>query len=125
MRAYGKELLLDLHHCDTSLFNRGSLRRFLKDLCKHVDMKPAKLVWWDDLNTPPEEKQTEPHLVGTSAVQFILTSTIVIHTLDLLGSVYINLFSCKDFDAKEATQFISMYFSTKDFTYTVVERTSA
>ena len=61
----------------------------------------------------PDEQQTEPHLKGTTAVQFILTSNIVIHTLDLLGAVYVNIFSCKDFDPKIAADFTANWFKGK------------
>src|SRR6185437_13976833 len=100
MIFYGKELIIDLHDCDSSTFNRNSLKQFFVQLSRLIDMKRAKLTWWDDYNVPLEECQTEPHLKGTSAVQFIMTSNITIHTLDILRAVYINLFSCKEFDAQ-------------------------
>ena len=78
---YGQELILDLHGCDTSLFNRENLTMFFGLRCERVDMRPEALHFWDDVGLPPEECQTEPHTKGTSAVQFILTSTIVVHTL--------------------------------------------
>ncbi len=120
---YGKELILDLHDCDTTMFSRRHLRMFLKDLCRYLDMKPEKLAWWDDFNLPEGERQTDPNLVGTSVVQFILTSNITIHTLDLLGSAYVNVFSCKDFDSTRTTEFIRSYFSAGRCIDTVVERT--
>lgn len=111
--SYGKELILDLHNCDPTTFNRASLKLYFKMLCKEIDMKRAKLCWWDDYGVAPEEQQTLPHLKGTSAVQFIMTSNIVIHTLDLLGAVYINIFSCKDFDAQVAKKFSEEWFKGK------------
>jgi S-adenosylmethionine/arginine decarboxylase-like enzyme len=110
MNRYGKELILDLHNCDPSTFNRKSLKQYFIKLCKLIDMKRSKLTWWDDYNVPEEERQTEPHLKGTSAVQFIMTSNITIHTLDLLGAVYINIFSCKDFDPEVAKKFTADWF---------------
>ena len=107
---YGKELILDLHNCDASKFNRRDLVEFFEELCDKINMERCELFWWDDEGLPPEECQTEPHLKGTSAVQFIMTSNITIHTLDLLGAAYINVFSCKDFDAAKATQFCETWF---------------
>jgi S-adenosylmethionine/arginine decarboxylase-like enzyme len=69
-----------------------------------------------------DEKQTDPKTKGTSAVQFILTSTIVIHTLDLMKAAYVNIFSCKDFDTDEAAQFTAKWFGSTDWTATVVTR---
>ena len=39
-----------------------------------------------------------------------MTSNITIHTLDLMGNVYLNIFSCKDFDAKKAADFSRKFF---------------
>jgi len=96
--SYGKELILDLHSCTPSTFNRQTIEQFFEAVCDAIDMERCELYWWDDFDTPENEKQTEPHLKGTSAVQFIMTSNITIHTLDILERVYLNIFSCKDFD---------------------------
>ncbi len=112
-KNYGKELIVDLHECDTRLFNRKDLKKFFIKLCDVIDMQRCKLYWWDDLYTPEKLKQTAAHTKGTSAVQFILTSNITIHTLDIKKAVYVNVFSCKDFDSKEAEKFITQYFRGK------------
>ena len=110
---YGKEIILDLHGCDTSLFNRDDLSKFFRLLCRRIDMKPEDLHFWDDVGLPPEECQTDPQTKGTSAVQFILTSTVVVHTLDLLGKVFINIFSCKSFDASDVGAFCAEFFKAE------------
>ncbi len=111
MTNYGKELILDLHDCNIENFTREGITAYMKELCKRIDMHRAKLVFWDDLHTKPEYKQTLPHLVGTSAVQFIHTSNVTIHTLDLMKRVYLNIFSCKDFDSSIAEAYSAEYFS--------------
>ena len=122
MEKFGVELILDLHDCDTSTFTRESISRYLEDLCKLIDMKREELYFWDDIDVPEEERQASPHTQGTSAVQFILTSSIVIHTLDQLRSIYINLFSCKDFDPKLAEKFTVDWFGAGSFTARFIER---
>ena len=107
---YGYELILDLHGCDPNTFNRASIEDFFEQLCKKIKMTRCDLHFWDDVGVSPEEQQTSPHTKGTSAVQFILTSTIVIHTLDLMGSVYINIFSCKEYDKDIAEEFSKEWF---------------
>jgi len=120
---YGFELILDLHGCEIAMFNRKSLRLFFRELCERIDMRPQAVHFWDDLGLPPEQRQTEPHTKGTSAVQFILTSSIVVHTLDLLGKVFINIFSCKPFDAAEAEAFCARFFRAKSIANSrVIER---
>ncbi len=119
---YGKELILDLHGCDTSTFNRKSLDAYFEKLCKAIKMQKCERCFWDDVGVPEEERQTEPHLKGTSAIQFILTSNITIHTLDMLKKVYINIFSCKDFDADIATELSRKWFGGRIVNKQVIRR---
>ncbi len=121
-KYYGKELILDLHECNQQKFKRRTIEKFFIELCNLIDMQRAELYWWDDYGLPVKERQTEPHLKGTSAVQFIVTSNITIHTLDILKSVYLNIFSCKDFNANEATGFSRKFFEGRIASKTVVNR---
>lgn len=119
---YGKELILDIHECDPSKFNRKSIRNYLKQLCDLIEMERCELKWWDDYGVPLSEQETEPHLKGTTAVQFIKTSNIVVHTLDLMENVYINIFSCKDFDVSLAEKFSQEWFKGKIVNSKIIER---
>lgn len=119
---YGQELILDLHDCDATKFTRKDLERYCEELCDLIDMERCDLHFWDDVGVPKDEQQTDPKTKGTSAVQFILTSTIVIHTLDLMKAVYVNIFSCKEFDTDEAAQFTANWFGSKDWTKQIVTR---
>ncbi len=121
-KAYGFELILDLHDCDVSTFDRKSLDGYFKKLCKAIEMQKCERYWWDDVGVAEEEKQTSPHTKGTSAVQFLLTSTIVVHTLDLLGAVYVNIFSCKSFDKKVAEKLTKEFFGAKEIRTHFIER---
>ena len=120
--CYGRELILDLHECDANKFTRAGIEGFCTELCELIDMERCDLHFWDDVGVPEEEQQTHPKTKGTSAVQFILTSTIVIHTLDLMKAVYINIFSCKEFDTDEAATFTAKWFGSTDWTANVVVR---
>ena len=122
MDFYGKELILDIHNCDSSKFNRRSIKNYIQQLCELIEMEKCRLCWWDDYGVPVEEQETEPHLKGTTAVQFIKTSNILIHTLDLLKNVYINIFSCKDFDADLAKNFSKEWFKGKIVNSQIIER---
>ena len=123
-RAYGFELILDLHGCDTATFTRASLRGYFESLCRAIDMQPCALHFWDDEGLPPEDQQTfPPHTRGISAVQFILTSTIVVHTLELLEAAYVNIFSCKPYDRGLAEAITKEWFGAKECRATFIERT--
>ena len=121
-RAYGFELILDLHGCDPSTFNRPSLEKYFQELCVAIDMEREDLHFWDYDGVPEEDLPTEAHLLGTSAVQFIRTSNIVIHTLDLLGAVYVNIFSCKPYDKEIAEKLTREWFGAKECRTHFIER---
>jgi S-adenosylmethionine decarboxylase len=120
--AYGQELILDLHDCNEKQFTRAHIERFCTELCELIDMERCDLHFWDDVGVDEEEQQTDRKTKGTSAVQFILTSTIVIHTLDLMKAAYINIFSCKAFDTDEAAEFTAKWFGSTRWTANVVVR---
>ncbi|MDG2033510.1 MAG: S-adenosylmethionine decarboxylase [Rhodospirillales bacterium] len=119
---YGLELILDLHGCDVSKFNRGSIKAYFEQLCDLIDMQREDLHFWDDVDVADEDKQTSPHTQGTSAVQFILTSSIVIHALDQMKAVYINIFSCKVYDPRVAEKFSVKWFGAKQHSARTVDR---
>ncbi len=119
---YGQELIIDLKGCDATKFNRKDIEGYFKQLCKLIDMTRCDLHFWDDLDSTEEEKQTSPHTKGTSAVQFIITSNITVHTLDILGEVYVNIFSCKYFDKDIALDFTKRWFGSQESNHLVVKR---
>ncbi len=121
-KPYGYELILDLHGCDSTKFTRKDIEQFFKLLCHQIDMTRCDLHFWDDVGVAPAEQQISPHTKGTSAVQFILTSTIVIHTLELLEAVYINIFSCKEFDKDKAEEFTVKWFKASKCNTNFIER---
>ena len=122
MIEYGKELIIDLHNCNSAQFTRTHIRKYFIKLCGLIDMERCKLVWWDDLHTPKGEEETEPHLIGTSAIQFIKTSNITIHALEQLHKVYLNIFSCKDFDDIVVSQFSEEWFDGEIVNRRVISR---
>jgi S-adenosylmethionine decarboxylase len=113
---YGRELILDLHSCNVETFSRRRIGRFCIELCELIDMEACDLHFWDDVGVAKDEQQTHPKTKGTSAVQFILTSTIVIHTLDLMEAAYVNIFSCKEFDTDKAAEFTAKWFGSTEWT---------
>lgn len=115
--SYGLELIADLKGCDLSGLTRETVGQFLVVLVDHVKMvRYGDPLFWEDVSGIP-------HLHGISAVQFISTSNAVVHALPLLGAVYINLFSCKEFDAKAAVGFCVEYWRAQSEAHTVVVRT--
>ena len=120
--SYGTELILDLHGCNVEKFNRNDIDDYFTRLCRTIEMEKCEVYFWDDVGVLPEERQTLPRTKGTSAVCFILTSSIVIHTLELLRVVYVNIFSCKAFDPDLAAEFTNEWFEAASCDTTFIER---
>lgn len=107
-RHYGKEIILDLNECDVTKFNKYHLDMYFKELCKLIKMeRHGEPIWWEDWET------CEEHIRGITGLQFISTSDIRIHTLDMLKVIYLNIFSCKDFDPDIAIEFTRKFFKGK------------
>lgn len=111
MKNYGKELILDIHDCNTSDFNRKGLTKFFESLCDFIDMERCLLTFWDYEGELEEYAKAPAHLKGTTAVQFISTSNVTIHTLDEMKRVYLNIFSCKDFEPDAVVGFCVAWFN--------------
>jgi S-adenosylmethionine decarboxylase len=115
-KPYGYELILDLKKCDVLMFNKDSLEEYIESICSAIDMVRREMFWWEEYDS------TEPHIRGISAVQFISTSTIVIHTLEILGSAYINIFACKPFDTEIAEKLTVSWFGAEEYHVNFIER---
>lgn len=122
MDNFGKELILDIHECDPSLFTRENIEKFFIELCELIDMERCDFHFWDYKDCPEEYEKAPAHLKGTSAIQFITTSNITIHTLDELKRVYLNIFSCKNFNGRSAVAFTSNWFKGTPVKSQVIER---
>jgi len=120
---YGMEAVIDLCDCNIEKFNRKDIKKWLDILCQEkIDMVQDKLIFWDDQDVPEEYKMTECHTCGVSGVQFILTSSIVFHSLSMTGELYVNIFSCKDFDGQTAIDFTKEFFEGKIRKQHVIDR---
>ena len=119
---YGKELILDIHDCSGYNFDRSSLKEFFIELCDLINMERCDLHFWDYDGEPEEYDKAPAHLKGRSAVQFISTSNITIHTLDEMKRVYLNIFTCKSFDPGIVIAFCENHFDGQAVNSTMVTR---
>ena len=105
--AWGLSASINLHECNPSkITDRKVMREFVIALCKEIDMKPH--------GEPHIEKFGNDILEGHSVMQFIETSSITIHFDDKTGNrAFIDVFSCKYFDAEHALRFSEDYFDAK------------
>jgi S-adenosylmethionine/arginine decarboxylase-like enzyme len=106
--AFGWELIMDLYECNRdTISNEKEIRRFARELCDIIDMKP-----YGDPQTPYFGENQE-NTKGYSLLQFIETSSIVGHFSESTGAVYINIFSCKEYDVELAEKFTNEFFGAE------------
>jgi S-adenosylmethionine/arginine decarboxylase-like enzyme len=100
---FGKIALINLYNCNSILIKKkGYIKQFIKEVCKVINMKPY--------GKSRVKRFGKGKLKGTSALQFIETSSITIHFDEIKNRAFIDIFSCKNFDAKKAEIFSRKYF---------------
>ena len=117
-----KELVLDIHNCRYVPCNRIFLKNYLDALCDLIDMEQEDLHYWDYEGDSEGYEKAADHLKGISAIQFIKTSNITIHTIDVPRKVFINVFSCKDFDVEKVCEFTQEFFAGEIMNKIAIER---
>ena len=106
---YGQECIIDVHNVTDTPLSREQIARFCMRLCNVIGMEREDLFFWDYEGDPEGYANAPTHLKGTSAVQFIKTSNITIHSLDELKRLYLNIFSCKPFDVSVVREFVEVW----------------
>lgn len=115
--GYGLEMIIDLKGCDLSDLSREKLHQFFVELCDRIKMvRHGEPFYWED-------DSDIPHLRGISGFQFIRTSNVVCHPLPILSAVYLNIFSCKEFDTDDALKYCMEFWGASSEVHTVVART--
>lgn len=98
-KAWGLLTSLDIHECNPdTIRDPESLRRFVIELCDHIQMQrfgePVIVDFGND-----------PRVSGYSVTQLIETSLISAHFANATNSAYLDIFSCKYYDPASAADF--------------------
>ena len=106
---WGMELSLDLKNCDPELIrDKKTIEMFVTELCILIDVKPYGEPIIVDFGE-------DPRVSGFSLCQLIETSLISAHFVNQTNAVYMNIFSCKEFDEKTASEFVAKFFKAKNY----------
>ena len=105
---WGYHLILDCHACDVpSIQSRDNVYNFIKNLVRDIDMEPIGEPYIEYTAAAFSDK------AGFTAVQIIVTSSIVAHFIDSTGDLYLDVFSCKEFDNDTVIKSIQDTFAPK------------
>lgn len=106
---------IDLHGCaHERLVDPELLKQFVANVIPLIDMEAHGPCYIDRFG--------EGDIEGLSAMQFIKTSSITVHLDEVGNRAFIDIFSCKDFDAAAAEKFSKEFFQVKEIKLTVSER---
>ncbi len=116
-KEFGYELILNLYDCDLeAISTKEKLLQFKDELCELIDMK--------QYGEPFIEYFAEhtKFAAGYSLAQMIETSLISGHFSDYWKTAYINIFSCKPYDAGLAIEFTKKFFGADRVTAKLLVR---
>jgi S-adenosylmethionine/arginine decarboxylase-like enzyme len=101
--AWGMLAALDLHDCERRrLADPDSIRRFVPALVDAIGMRAHGPLMLDRFG--------DGELEGWSAMQFIETSSITLHADEVSGRLFVDVFSCRDFDPHVAVALAVAHF---------------
>ena len=108
MKSFGYHLILDCKKCNKiKIKSEENIRNFIDELLFLTKMKKWGNLIVQNLQEGPK------HLIGYSVVQLIHTSSIVCHFCNNSGDLYIDFFSCKNFDINTVIECVNKYFLPK------------
>lgn len=111
---YGQHLMLSATNCNERLLDCDSIKAFIKALVKEIDMVAY--------GEPLVARFGQGIEIGISAVQLIETSAITIHTNDKYCDLYLDVFSCKEYDAGVVVELVEAVFDPYTITFDEVFR---
>ncbi len=106
-KFWGKLASIDLTGCNDKITKPKEIRRFCDELCKKIKMKKYGPTYIKRFGVGKLE--------GYSFMQFIETSSITAHFEEQQNpkKAFIDIFSCKDFNEKDACEFCKKFFEAK------------
>jgi S-adenosylmethionine/arginine decarboxylase-like enzyme len=107
-KTKGQELILDLYHCGPKIIrSKKKISEYVNKVCHLIKMKKHGKLILERFGA-----QTAWGL-GYSFFQFIEESSISGHFLENENLAFLNIFSCKSFNAKIVKDFTKKFFKAK------------
>ena len=103
MPPWGELAAIDLHGCEQArLADPETIERFMPAVIAAIGMRAHGPLMLDRFG--------DGELEGWSALQFIETSSITLHADEVLGRCFVDVFSCRPFNADVAANLASEHF---------------
>ena len=116
-KHWGYHFMLDCHDCDrATITNPDRIKEFSKELVERI-----KMVAYGE-PTVVHFAEHDIDKAGYTLVQLIETSNICAHMMDESGDMYLDVFSCKEFELSEVVNVVNKYFKPKNYKQTFLTR---
>lgn len=114
--GWGYYTAIDLKNCNHEFIRSSDkIKEFIDKLCLHIKMKkfgnPQIVNFGDDENVS-----------GYSMTQLIETSLISGHFVNKTNSAFIDIFSCKKYNPKDAADFSKIFFQAESYVINTILR---
>lgn len=114
-QQWGKLAAINLRGCDhEKLIDPELIKDFVQKVVKEIGMETHGPCY--------VERFGAGQLQGYSAMQFIKTSSIALHLDEVGNRAFVDIFSCKEFDAEKAKEFTQKFFTAAEAEMTVIKR---
>jgi S-adenosylmethionine/arginine decarboxylase-like enzyme len=114
--AWGYHIMLDCGGCNLKhITNKNHIWSFLMALTKRVGMKAHGKAIIENLLEGTDNE-------GYSVLQMITTSNITCHFVNKTQTAYIDLFSCKEFEAEIVIATVKEFFQPTTMKLNFIER---
>lgn len=115
-KAWGLSSSIDVYNCNREkLASEEAIRQYTKELCIRMDVTmhgdPLMVLFGND-----------PSIFGWSMAQMIETSLVSGHFIQLPRTAYVDIFSCKYYDARKMIEFTVDFFEGDSYTFHSVLR---
>lgn len=114
---WGYHLMLDCSGCDhLKITDRDNIYLFTKELVRRIDMVAYGEPVIEHFATH------DPNKAGFSMIQLIETSNIAMHSVDQDNTLYLDVFSCKEFEPRIVMNTVEEFFGAKKMRQNYITR---
>ena len=107
-KAWGLSCAFDFNGANKDkISNPDVVKQYIKELCDEINMKMYGETWIEKFASHDEK------LYGITVLQAIETSSITAHFAENIGEIYLDVFSCAEYDPNKVLQFTNAFFECK------------
>jgi S-adenosylmethionine decarboxylase len=107
-KAWGLSCAFDFNGANKDKISSPEIvKQYIKELCDEINMKMYGETWIEKFASHDEK------LYGITVLQAIETSSITAHFAENIGEIYLDVFSCAEYDPNKVLQFTNAFFECK------------